>query len=136
MEAVIGGVIIGLAVSIMLIFNGRVTGISGIVGGALKLDTLDKNWRYLFIAGLLFGGLILRFTYPTAFTLESHAAPVDYILAGLLVGVGTLLGSGCTSGHGVCGISRLSLRSITATVLFIVSGIVSVILFKLFRGEL
>jgi uncharacterized membrane protein YedE/YeeE len=136
MEAIVGGVIIGIAVTIMLVFNGRVTGISGIIGETLKPNSLDKNWRYLFLAGLLCGGLILRFTYPVAFTLESHAAPVDYILAGLLVGVGTLLGSGCTSGHGVCGISRLSLRSIISTVLFITSGILSVILFKYFRGDL
>jgi len=136
MEVIIGGVIIGLAASIMLVFNGRVTGISGIVGEGLRLKSSDNNWRYLFLAGLVSGGFILRFTHPSAFTLISSASTFDYILGGLFVGFGTLLGSGCTSGHGVCGISRLSPRSIISTVLFITSGVLSVLLFKFVRGEL
>lgn len=136
MYQILGGVIIGLAVTMMLLFNGRVTGISGIVGGILNKNTPDKSWRILFIAGLILGGLFLKFLYPGVFTLISTAQPVDYIIAGFLVGVGTLLGNGCTSGHGVCGISRLSSRSIVATVTFISAGVLSVVLFKILRGEL
>lgn len=136
MNQILGGMIIGLAATIMLLFNGRVTGISGIVGGILKLNTPDKAWRFFFLLGLLLGGLSLRLLSPQAFTLISSAKTFDYILAGFLVGFGTILGSGCTSGHGVCGISRLSPRSLIATFTFILSGFIGVLLFKIVRGEL
>lgn len=136
MESILGGVIIGIAVSLMLFFTGRVTGISGIIGGILNRDNADQNWRILFIGGLITGGLILRVVHPVAFTIQSHAGTFDYVLAGLLVGFGTLLGNGCTSGHGVCGISRFSMRSILSTIVFISFGIISAALFKLLRGEL
>lgn len=136
MEAIIGGVIIGIAVSVMLLFNGKVTGISGIIGGILNREMLDKNWRVMFLLGLIGGGVTLKIIYPDAFVLISNATSADYVIAGFLVGFGTLLGNGCTSGHGVCGISRLSIRSITATVTFIAFGILSVVLFKVVRGEL
>ena len=135
-HALIGGAIIGIAVSIMLIFNGRVTGISGIVSGALSPKKDDFSWRFLFVAGLLVGGIILKFVRPEAFQSESQNMSLfDYALAGGLVGFGTLLGNGCTSGHGVCGISRMSARSIIATVTFIAFGIISVVIFKLVKGE-
>lgn len=136
MESIIGGFIIGGAVSIMLLFNGRVTGISGIVGGIINPEISDKSWRLLFLAGLLVGGFILRYFHPSSFSLLSSAGPFDYILAGLFVGFGTLLGNGCTSGHGVCGISRFSVRSIISTLTFIISGIIGVVLFKIIRGSL
>jgi len=136
MSAVLGGVLIGASVSIMLLFNGRVTGISGIVGGLLQKATPDKSWRIFFLLGLLVGGVILRFLKPQAFMVITSTTYVDYVMAGLLVGVGTLLGNGCTSGHGVCGISRFSMRSIIATITFISSGVVSVLIFKMIRGEL
>ena len=136
MEAIIGGVIIGLAVTLMFLFNGRVTGISGIIGNLLNPAVVDKSWRLLFILGLLCGGIILRFIRPESFTLISTAHTIDYVVAGLMVGFGTLLGNGCTSGHGVCGISRLSKRSIFSTVTFIVFGIIGTLLFKFFRGHL
>jgi uncharacterized membrane protein YedE/YeeE len=135
-EALLGGILIGTAVSIMLVFNGRVTGISGIVSGILKPTKGDVGWRVSFILGLLVGGLILRLKFSHLFIQNSHAAWFDYIFAGLLVGFGTLLGNGCTSGHGVCGISRLSIRSILSTITFIIFGVVSVLIFKLLRGEL
>lgn len=135
MESVLGGVIIGVAASCMLLFNGRVTGISGILGGLLKNETSDKSWRFQFLLGLILGGFVLRLFYPAAFTIISSAQIGDYIFAGFLVGFGTLLGSGCTSGHGVCGLSRFSLRSLVATVTFIVFGIVGLLLFKFIRGE-
>ena len=90
----------------------------------------------MFLAGLICGGLILKFIYPTAFNLKSSATPIDYIISGLLVGFGTIMGGGCTSGHGVCGISRFSIRSIVATLIFMLAGIVSVAIFKLIHGRL
>lgn len=136
LNAIMGGSLIGLAVSMMLFFNGRVTGISGILGGILNPHSKDKNWRLIFIAGLLAGGIILRFKNEKVFQIVSEASSLDYLIAGFLVGFGTLLGNGCTSGHGVCGISRLSSRSIIATVTFILSGVISVTVFKMIRGEL
>lgn len=136
MYQVIGGVIIGLAATMMLLFNGKVTGISGILGEVLNKRSTEKSWRLLFLVGLISGGLFLRFLRPEVFTLESSATTLDYIGAGFIVGFGTLLGNGCTSGHGVCGISRLSTRSIIATVTFIASGVLSVLLFSTLRGEL
>lgn len=136
MNQIIGGMIIGFAATIMLLLNGRVTGISGIVGGIMNPTTQDKNWRFFFLSGLLLGGLLLRFIRPEAYTLISSANIYDYLLAGFLVGFGTLLGNGCTSGHGVCGISRLSKRSILATLIFIITGIISVVLSRLVKGEL
>lgn len=135
--ALIGGGIIGLAASLMLILNGRIAGISGIVSGVLTPVKGDLSWRVLFVGGLVLGGFLLRWLHPTAFDSQSqNMAVVDYALAGLLVGFGTLLGSGCTSGHGVCGISRFSMRSIVATLTFIGFGMISVFLFKMLRGEL
>ncbi len=135
-HAIVGGSLIGLAVTMMLLFNGKVTGISGILGGILNVGVHDKKWRIIFIAGLLFGGIILRIFNPEVFRNSSAALSADYLIAGFLVGIGTLLGSGCTSGHGVCGISRLSTRSIIATITFILSGAIGVIIFRMIRGEL
>jgi uncharacterized membrane protein YedE/YeeE len=135
--ALIGGGIIGVAVSLMLVLNGRVTGISGIISGVLKPTKNDFSWRLLFLLGLLSGGFILRLFHPQAFqSLSQHMNPFDYALAGFLVGFGTLLGNGCTSGHGVCGISRMSMRSIMATIVFITFGILSVLIFKAIKGDL
>lgn len=136
MYQILGGLIIGLAATIMLLFSGRVTGISGIIGGILNSKTLDRDWRIFFVAGLILGGFTLKILRPDFFTVISSATTIDYVIAGLLVGFGTLLGNGCTSGHGVCGISRFSPRSLVATVTFISAGVISVILFKLIRGEL
>lgn len=128
--ALAGGAIIGIAVSIMLLFNGRVTGISGIINGILTPKAGDTLWRITFVLGLLVGGLILQFTSPKVWG-ETLLTPLwTTIVAGLLVGFGTILGSGCTSGHGVCGISRLSPRSILATITFIVAGIIAVVVFR------
>ena len=136
MEAIYGGVLIGVAATMLLLFNGRVTGISGIVGGLLNPVSKDKSWRILFLLGLLVGGFFLRFFHPVSFVTVSNAWRIDYMIAGFFVGFGTLLGNGCTSGHGVCGISRFSFRSIISTIIFILSGILSVVFFKLIRGYL
>lgn len=132
--AILGGVVIGFSVSLMLLFNGKVTGVSGFLGGLLKKETMGDPVRYLFILGLLAGGVGLNLFYSEAFALPREEATFDYIIAGLLVGFGTRLGNGCTSGHGVCGISRFSKRSIASTITFIAFGIISFLLFKFIRG--
>ena len=112
----VGGLLIGLAVALMLLLNGRVADISGILGGLLTLRTSDKIWRVAFVAGLVLGALAY---VSTADVPVRVLAPLPAILAGgLLVGFGTRLGSGCTSGHGLCGMARLSRRSVAATATF------------------
>jgi uncharacterized protein len=120
-----GGVLVGLAIALLLLVNGRVAGISGIVAGAVLPDAPgERRWRLFFLGGLLGGGLVARVVAPGV--LGPMAMPVPVLaLAGLLVGFGTRLGGGCTSGHGVCGVSRGSLRSIVATGTFLtVAGLV------------
>ena len=130
-NALFGGVIIGIAVSLMLLWNGRVTGISGIINGTLFPVKGDTSWRVLFIIGLIIGGLTLRALNPNIFSGSLPTDPWTTVVAGLLVGFGTILGSGCTSGHGVCGISRMSVRSLVATIVFIVAGVVAVAVFRM-----
>lgn len=129
-NALLGGALIGLSVSLMLLLNGRVTGISGIINGALSLTKGDTLWRVLFVVGLFFGGLVMRALNPNVFAGQLELPMWTTVIAGLLVGFGTIMGSGCTSGHGVCGISRMSPRSIVATFTFIGAGIAAVYLFK------
>ena len=112
----VGGLLIGLAVALMLLLNGRVAGISGILGGLLTLRAGDTVWRAAFVAGLVLGALAY---VSTADVPVRVLAPLPAVLAGgLLVGFGTRLGSGCTSGHGLCGMARLSRRSVAATATF------------------
>lgn len=124
--ALIGGILIGLSASLLLLSHGKIAGISGILGGLLTPGTPDRGYRLWFLAGLLAAGVALAVLRPSTFP----SAPVSPLwlvaVAGLLVGYGTRLGSGCTSGHGVCGISRLSARSITATVTFMATGALAV----------
>ncbi len=129
-NALFGGVIIGIAVSLMLLWNGRVTGISGIINGTLSPVKGDTGWRVLFIIGLLLGGLALKVLNPNIFSGNLETDTWTTVVAGLLVGFGTILGSGCTSGHGVCGISRMSVRSLVATIIFIAAGVVAVVVFR------
>ncbi len=124
--ALVGGALIGTSASLMLYFNGQVTGISGIVGGLLAPAQRSASWRWLFVLGLVVGGAVMVVVRPAAFATAGTPSIGVTLLAGLLVGVGTRVGSGCTSGHGVCGMSRLSPRSITATITFIVAGVVTV----------
>lgn len=128
--ALLGGALIGVSVSLMLYLNGRVTGISGIISRSFERVSGDFSWRISFLLGLIVGGVILSITYPQAFSGQLESATWTLILAGLLVGFGTNLGSGCTSGHGVCGISRFSVRSILATLTFIAAGILAVSAFR------
>ncbi len=121
-----GGALVGLASSLMLVFNGRVTGISGIIYGLFEARREEFVWRMLFLFGLVAGGLTLFFVYPDAFPQGASMSSLRVGIAGILVGFGTILGSGCTSGHGVCGVSRISKRSIVATSIFILSGVATV----------
>ncbi len=127
-QALIGGVIIGIAVSLMLFLNGRVTGISGIINesiGSIKSKE-NSNWRYAFIVGLILGGFFMMwYRIESLLSIYEVEWPMT-LIAGLLVGFGTVMGGGCTSGHGVCGISRLSPRSIVATIVFILAGVATV----------
>lgn len=129
-NALLGGLLIGTSVSLMLLLNGRVTGISGIINGTLSPVKGDTLWRVLFIVGLFLGGVVMGQINPNVFTNTIEVSSWTTVVAGLLVGFGTIMGSGCTSGHGVCGISRMSPRSLVATVVFMAAGIAAVFIFR------
>lgn len=122
----LGGALIGLAVTLMLAFNGRVTGISGIINQSFSPPVKNSSWRFSFILGLLCGGVLVFLINPLLFSNASGRDLIEILAAGFLVGFGSILGGGCTSGHGVCGVSRLSIRSVIATGLFILAGAGSV----------
>jgi uncharacterized membrane protein YedE/YeeE len=127
--ALVGGALIGLSASGLLVLSGRVAGISGILGGLVQPKRGDVAWRFAFVAGLLFGGLVIGRLVPGSVVPRSGVAPTGLIaIAGLLVGFGTALSGGCTSGHGVCGLSRLSKRSLVAVATFIATGVIAVFL--------
>ena len=127
--AIAGGLLIGLSSTLLLLFNGRIAGISGIVDGAISLGQ-DSRWRWLFIFGLLIGGWIYEAALAASPTPSSEFAPFSMIAGGFLVGFGTRLGNGCTSGHGVCGLGRLSLRSLAAVVSFLTTGFITVFVIR------
>jgi uncharacterized protein len=118
----LGGALIVLSASILWIGSGRIAGISGILSGLFQAKPTVYTHRILFLTGLLFGGITLAYAYPSSIHVSIPGNLPTLVLAGLLVGVGTQIGSGCTSGHGVCGISKFSTRSIVATLTFMVSG--------------
>ena len=132
-SALAGGMMIGLAASLMLIGSGRVTGISGMLSGLLQPVRGDIAWRALFMIGLLVAGAVAYITTPEQIGASPRSLAL-IVVAGLLVGAGTRIGNGCTSGHGVCGISRLSPRSLIATLTFIASGVIAVLVTRLLGG--
>jgi uncharacterized membrane protein YedE/YeeE len=123
----IGGGLIGAASLILLLFNGRIAGVSGIVGDLAFGNRSDRGWRFAFVAGLI-GGAAVYALASGGLTLRLQAHGMVLIAAGLLVGAGTRIGSGCTSGHGVCGLARLSPRSLAATLTFMAAAIITVFL--------
>ncbi|QJD92550.1 YeeE/YedE family protein [Duganella dendranthematis] len=127
--ALAGGLLIGLAAAVFVLFNGRIAGISGILGGLIKPRSGDIGWRLAFTGGLI-GAPVIYSLFWRLPDIHIEANPVTLIIAGLIVGFGTRIGSGCTSGHGVCGISRLSPRSIVATLTFMAMGFVTVFLVR------
>jgi uncharacterized membrane protein YedE/YeeE len=118
-SGLVGGLLIGLAATLLLLLNGRISGISGIVGGLLAPRSPEAGWRVAFVAGLLLGALAYVLATGEALLVGMQASLPVLVAAGLLVGFGTRLGSGCTSGHGICGVARLSKRSIVATATFV-----------------
>jgi len=125
-SATIGGALIGLSAVLLMLLNGRIAGISGVFGGMFSAQTGDRAWRVLFVAGLIVAPLLV-----TAISGEKPAFQISpsvplIVCGGLLVGFGARLGSGCTSGHGVCGLSRLSVRSMVSVALFMATGVATV----------
>jgi len=125
-----------MAAVMLMAFNGRIAGISGISASALTGKAGDRLWRITFVAGLIAGPLLLMWVSGNELAFVQVTSLPMIIVAGLLVGFGTQLGSGCTSGHGVCGISRLSARSITATVVFMAAGVATVAIVRAMSGTL
>lgn len=118
----LGGTLFGAAAAILLLLTGRTAGISGIVYGVVNREQGQRTWKGLFLLGLVLGGASLTLLYPPAFIEEPMHGLPRVILAGLLVGYGARLGGGCTSGHGICGVARLSPRSLAAVLLWIAAG--------------
>jgi uncharacterized membrane protein YedE/YeeE len=121
-----GGILIGLAAALLVLMNGRIAGISGIVGGLLAPRRGEIAWRLAFVAGLFAAPLVLLNSYEVLPRIDAGFGTL--LAAGLLVGIGTSYASGCTSGHGVCGLSRLSARSLAATVVFMLAGLLTVLI--------
>lgn len=136
MAALLGGALVGLSASLLLLLQGRIAGISGILGGLLPPTAGDTDWRVAFVAGLVAAGAIATVAAPEAF----DAAPLRTVgvtaVAGLLVGYGTRLGNGCTSGHGICGLTRLSVRSLASVLTFMLAGGVTVFVVEHLLGGL
>ena len=123
-ESLFGGMLLGVSATLMLLLNGKVAGISGILAGILSPKPRDFVWRLLFALGMVSGGVLGVQAFESDIPLQFESNQILLVLAGLLVGLGTRLGNGCTSGHGICGIGRLSIRSIVATGVFmLVAGI-------------
>lgn len=127
LTALFGGILIGISATVLLLFNGRIAGISGIVNGAISFKSVE-SWRWIFIVGMLMGSALYEYVLAAQSTPISTFAPWAMLGGGFLVGFGTRMGNGCTSGHGVCGLGRLSLRSLVAVLTFMASAIATVFL--------
>ncbi len=128
-SALVGGILIGVSAAAFVLLNGRIAGISGILGGLLAPRKRDVLWRVAFLVGMVAAPLIWMMTADLP-AIEINASYPVLVAAGLLVGIGTRYGSGCTSGHGVCGLSRLSVRSLVATLTFMAAGFVTVYIIR------
>jgi uncharacterized membrane protein YedE/YeeE len=127
LSGLLGGALIGLAASALMLLTGRIAGISGIFGGLITPGANDRGWRLAFVAGLIAAPLIAAFAFNLPLPAPTMPASLIIVaIAGLLVGFGSRMGGGCTSGHGVCGIARFSARSIVATVIFMATAIATV----------
>lgn len=133
--SLIGGALIGLSAALLLVLNGKIAGISGIAGTLLGPPPRgDRAWRLAFVGGLITAGVVASVFWPAALAVTIERPTLVLIVAGLLVGVGTRIGNGCTSGHGVCGLSRLSGRSLVATLTFMLTAVATVFVFNLLGG--
>ena len=129
--AFLGGAMIGTSASLLLLFNGRITGISGIMSQIFYTSSKNElSWRLLFLCGLVLGAICFNYLYPNLFEPRQDYPLFLLIASGFLVGIGTRMGNGCTSGHGICGIANFSHRSIFATLTFMISGMASVYFFR------
>lgn len=133
-SAALGGALIGSAAVLLMMLNGRIAGISGIASGMMVAPVEDRLWRSLFVLGLIAAPLLYWSVVGAPPAFDLHAGPAFIIAGGLLVGFGTRLGSGCTSGHGVCGVSRASARSILSTGVFMAAGIATVVIVEAVFG--
>lgn len=124
-NALCGGMLIGMSATILLAFNGRIAGISGIFNKAIEFNT-DRLWSWLFLSGMLAGGAIYTYILAPGSIPQAEFTPGSVLIGGLLVGVGTRMGNGCTSGHGVCGLGRLSGRSLVAVITFLATAMITV----------
>ncbi|MDR0779840.1 MAG: YeeE/YedE family protein [Pseudomonadales bacterium] len=131
-RALVGGMLIGLSATLLYLGSGRIAGISGIAGGLFSTTGDERGWRWRFLLGLLGGGALVK-VLGGAVALEFRSSWLLTLVAGLLVGYGTRLGSGCTSGHGVCGLARLSRRSLAALVVFMGVAVLTVLVLSLLR---
>jgi len=125
-SALIGGALIGLSATLLLLFNGRIAGVSGILSGIFVQPAGDRLWRLMFVVGMIVSGALYQFVGPGGFENYTKVSLSVLVVGAFLVGFGTRMGGGCTSGHGVCGIGRISPRSITATFVFMGAGLVTV----------
>ncbi|MEM7132241.1 MAG: YeeE/YedE family protein [Chloroflexota bacterium] len=128
--ALVGGILIGVSSTVMLAWNGRIAGISGMVHMLVTPKAGDISWRWIFLLGMIGGGALYEYVLTPTPTPEFGFAPLAMILGGLIVGFGTRMGSGCTSGHGVCGLGRLSPRSLVAVITFLVTSIATVFVIR------
>ena len=132
--ALSGGILIGLAATLLLLFNGRIAGISGLMSGLMGAQRSEFFWRLAFLAGIVIGAFIFSIIKPEFYLPRANYPVWLLVVGGILVGFGTRMGNGCTSGHAVCGIARLSLRSIVATVTFMATGFITVFIVRHLLG--
>jgi len=129
-SALLGGALIGVSVSLLLLLNGRMAGISGIMNGLFSSPKKEELWRGLFLIGLIIGAVLFQWISHDSLPLRQNYPLWLIIVGGFFVGMGTRMGSGCTSGHGICGIANFSRRSIVATIIFMLSGMLTVFIIK------
>jgi len=135
-QSLAGGIVIGLSASLLLLVNGRICGVSGIFGGLVLPKPGETAWRASFVLGLLAGGLALSAVAPETLSIGVSRSAAAIVAGGLLVGIGTRMGNGCTSGHGICGLPRLSPRSFLATLVFMATGVGAAVAVHLLGGRL
>ncbi len=133
-SALLGGALIGVSVSLLLLLNGRMAGISGIMNGLFSSPKKEELWRGLFLIGLIIGAVLFQWISHDSLPLRQNYPLWLIIVGGFFVGMGTRMGSGCTSGHGICGIANFSRRSIVATIIFMLSGMLTVFIVKHIMG--
>ncbi len=127
-ESLFGGMLLGASATLLLLVNGKIAGISGILSGLLAQKPSDFSWRLIFVLGLVGGGVVGTYLFGAEVPMTYSTSTVGLVVAGLLVGIGTKLGNGCTSGHGICGMGRFSKRSVVATLVFMFAAAITVFL--------